>query len=66
MWSPLYKNMTNQNDMPICWSNNSKKEEFNVSLFTFFLEKALKKTTEYFLKFLFLFESTILPINNGK
>ena len=25
-----------------------------------------KKTTEYFLKFLFLFESTILPFNNGK
>ena len=22
--------------------------------------------TEYFLKFLFLFESTILPVNNGK
>ena len=31
---------------------------------TFFLENALKKTTEYFLKFLFLFESTILPVNN--
>ena len=31
-----------------------------------FLENALKKTTEYFLKFLFLFESTILPFNNGK
>ena len=30
-----------------------------------FLENALKKTTEYFLKF-FLFESTILPVNNGK
>ena len=33
---------------------------------TFFLENALKKTTEYFLKFLFLFERTILSINNGK
>ena len=32
----------------------------------FFLENALKKTTEYFLKFLFIFESTILPINNEK
>ena len=32
----------------------------------FFLENALKKVTEYFLKFLFLFESTILPVNNGK
>ena len=32
----------------------------------FFLENALKNTTEYFLKFLFLFESTILPVNNGK
>ena len=27
----------------------------------FFLENALKKTTEDFLKYLFLFESTILP-----
>ena len=25
-----------------------------------------RKTTEYFLKFLFLFESTILSVNNGK
>ena len=33
---------------------------------TFFLENALKINTEYFLKFLFLFESTILPVNNGK
>ena len=32
----------------------------------FFLENALKKTTEYCLRFLFLFESTILPVNNGK
>ena len=31
-----------------------------------FLENDLKKTTEYFLKFLFLFENTILPVNNGK
>ena len=32
-----------------------------------FLENHIKKTTEYFLKFLFfLFESTILPVNNGK
>ena len=30
-----------------------------------FFENALKKATEYFLKFLFLFESTILPVNNG-
>ena len=33
---------------------------------TFFLENALKKSTEYFLKFLFLFENTILPVNNRK
>ena len=33
---------------------------------TFFFENALKKTTEYFLKFLFLFESTILPVSNEK
>ena len=31
-----------------------------------FFEYTLKKTTEYFLKFLFLFESTVLPLNNGK
>ena len=28
--------------------------------------KPEKETTEYFLKFLFLFENTILPVNNGK
>ena len=33
---------------------------------TFLLENALKKTTEYFPKFLLLFESTILAVNNGK
>ena len=31
-----------------------------------FFCKCFKKTTKYFLKFLFLFENTILPINNGK
>ena len=31
-----------------------------------FFWKMLKKTTEYFLKFLILFGSTILPVNNGK
>ena len=31
-----------------------------------FFENALKETTEYSLKFLFSFESTILPVNNGK
>ena len=30
-----------------------------------FYGKCFKKTTEYFLKF-FLFQSTILPVNNGK
>ena len=29
-----------------------------------FFWKMLKKTIEYFLKFLFLFQSTILPVNN--
>ena len=33
---------------------------------TFFLENAVKKTTISFLNFLFLFKSTILPVNNGK
>ena len=32
----------------------------------YFFLNALKKSTEYFLKFLFLFESTIFRINNGK
>ena len=32
----------------------------------FFWKILKKKSTEYFLKFLFLFESTILPANNGK
>ena len=31
-----------------------------------FLNALKKKTTEYFLKFNFLFESTLLPVNNGK
>ena len=39
---------------------------YRVRQISFFLENALKQTTEYFLKFLFLFESTILPFNNGK
>ena len=47
-------------------ANICREKGSNGSTNTFFLENALKKTTEYFLKFLFLFESTILPINNGK
>ena len=39
---------------------------YRIRQITFFLENAFKKTTEYFLKFLFLFESTILPVNNEK
>ena len=31
-----------------------------------FFGKYFKKTSEYFLKFLFLFEITMLPVNNGK
>ena len=43
------------------YSNNYRQTPF------FFLENSLKKkTTEYFFKFLFLFETTILPVNNGK
>ena len=34
--------------------------------YPFLVENALKKTTGYFLKFLFLFESTIFPVNNWK
>ena len=32
----------------------------------FLLENILKKTTDFFLKFIFLFVSTILPVDNGK
>ena len=32
----------------------------------FFLENTIKQTTKYFLKFLLLFKSTILSVNNGK
>ena len=39
---------------------------YRVRQITFSFLKCYKKTTEYFLKFLFLFESTILPVNNGK
>ena len=45
-------------------SNN--KVLYRVRQIPFFIEYALKKTTEHFLKFLFLFESPILPVNNGK
>ena len=40
--------------------------KYRVRQITFSFLKCYKKTTEYFLKFLFLFESTILPVNNGK
>ena len=33
---------------------------------TYFFENVLKKTNEYFLKYFFLFESTILPVNKVK
>ena len=44
---------------------------FNVRVYTgsakyLFFGKCFKKTTEYFLKFLFSLESTILSVNNGK
>ena len=39
---------------------------YRVRQITFCLENALKKSTEYFLKFLLLFESAILPVNNEK
>ena len=40
--------------------------KYRVRQITFSFLKCYKKTTEYFLKFLFLFESIILPVNNGK
>ena len=44
--------------------NKDQNVFYRVRQIIFFLENALKKTTEYFLKFLFLFK--ILPVNNGK
>ena len=41
--------------------------KYKVHQITFCFWKMIKKkTTEYFLKFLFLFESTILSVRNGK
>ena len=53
------------------WSHLIVMNDYNINHTTgppntFFLENALKKTVEYFRKFLFLFESTILPVNNRK
>ena len=45
------------------WSGKVCKTYRARQIPVFVLENALKKTTEYFLKFLFLFASTILPIN---
>ena len=43
------------------------KKMYRLRQIRLFFEKCFKKkTTEYFLKFLCLFESTILPVNNGK
>ena len=42
---------------------NWYRKTYRVRQIPFFLENALKKTTEHFLKFLFLFENTIL--SNG-
>ena len=39
---------------------------YRVRQIPFFLENALKETINHFLKFLFLFESAILPVNNGE
>ena len=41
-------------------------ENYRVHQIPFFSENALKKTVEFFLKLLFLFQSTIHPVNNGK
>ena len=38
----------------------------SAKFFFFFFENVFKNTTEYFLKFLLLFESTIPPVNSGK
>ena len=50
------------------WSHLIVMNDYNINHTTgppntFFMENALKRTTEYFHKFLFLFESTILPVN---
>ena len=43
-----------------------RKEYKGFANYLFFGKCLRKKATEYFLKFLFLFESTILAVNNGK
>ena len=49
------------------YSYSISKDFTRSTKYFFILENALKKTTEYFLKFRFLFESTILlPVNNEK
>ena len=47
-------------------ASKRKYENTGSSKKLLFFLNALKKTTEYFLNFLLLFESTILPLNNGK
>ena len=49
--------------MPCEATQYSIKRIYRVRQIPFF---GKKKTTEYFPKFIFLFESTILPVTNGK
>ena len=57
----------NESYIYLCWYCWFSTELYRVRKITsIFLENALKKTTEYFLKLNFLFESTILSVNTGK
>ena len=59
MWGYYNKSFGHSTKSPLV--DNNDDEYSNGSAKYLFLE-----TTEYFLKFIFLFESTNLPVNNGK
>ena len=62
-----YLNNNYGNLYPILSNHDSiSSQEYKLRQIPFSLGKCFKKTAEYFLKFLFLFESLILPVNNGK
>ena len=62
---PILRQNKSDLSTPELWKK-FKLHKYRVRKISFFLENALKNTIEYFLKFLFLFESTILSVNSGK
>ena len=70
----IHASKINNNDtdsFKVCFSSSAGLECHTLYVqgpvhITFFFGKCLKKTAEHFLIFLFLFESTILPVNNAK